>query len=216
MALAVASRLRSVTPWGRMNRTVTNRKARQGGNTMLEAALILLPMLALFLGIIDVCWGVFAQTTLTNATREGARFGVTYSTSYNGVSCAASQSSCIVKATQAFVIGLPSGLPSSYITVNYYTANDLDNPAESCTNGTCTVNPNNVATAALPQTLASGIVVNYANQNGNIVEVLVSNYPWNWLIPLPNAWPSKGILLTARAVDVLGALPAGTSTPPNP
>jgi Flp pilus assembly protein TadG len=183
---------------------------------MVEGALIMLPMLAIFLGIVDVCWGVFAQTTLTNATREGARFAVTYTSSYNGTSCSTSQATCIASAVQYYIIGLPNGLASSYITVNYYTANDLTNPAESCSAGTCTVNPNNASTAKLPQTLSSGIVVNYANQSGNIVEVVVNNYPWNWLIPLPNAWPSKGINLSARAVDVLGALPAGTNTPPNP
>ena len=71
------------------------RRARQRGNAILEGALIFLPMLAFFFGIVDVSLGIFVQSTLTTATREGTRFAITYSSTYNGTSCVASESTCI-------------------------------------------------------------------------------------------------------------------------
>jgi Flp pilus assembly protein TadG len=188
-----------------------HRVKRQSGNAMLEAALIFLPMIAIFLGIIDVSLAVYVQSTLTAAAREGARFAITFQSSDPyGDSCATSQATCIATVVQNYAVGLPGGLPSADITVNYYTANDLTNPVEICNSGTCT------QSGVLPQTLSNGKVVTYANQPGNVVEVVVANYPWNWLIPMPGFTAGKGITLGAASMDVLGALAVGTSVPPNP
>jgi len=191
------------------------RLARQSGNAMLEAALIFLPMMAMFLGIVDVSLAVYIQSTLTSATREGTRWAITFQTSYNGTACT-SEATCITQVVQNYAVGVPGGLPSSSITVNYYTANDLSNPVEACTNGSCSTAVCTVSTCALPQTLSNGTVVNYANQPGNIVEVVVPSYPWNWLMPLPGFTAGKSVNLTAASLDVLGALAVGTSVPPTP
>jgi Flp pilus assembly protein TadG len=191
------------------------RAARQSGNAMLEAALIFLPMMAMFLGIVDVSLAVYIQSTLTSATREGTRWAITFQTSYNGTACA-SEATCIVQVVQNYAVGVPGGLPTSAITVNYYTANDLSNPVEACTNGSCSTAVCTVSTCTLPQTLTSGTVVTYANQPGNIVEVVVPSYPWNWLMPLPGFTAGKSVNLTAASLDVLGALAVGTSIPPTP
>jgi len=191
-------------------------KSGERGNSVLESALIFLPMFALVMGIIDVSLAIWIQSTFTSATRQASRFAVTYSSSFNGNSCAASQASCIAQVVQYNASGFLNGTKASYITVDYYTANDLTNPAESCNNGTCTVNPNGASTASLPQTLSNGTVVSYANQPGNVVEVMVASYPWNWLVPLPNFSAGKGITLSAESFDVLGALPVGVTTPPSP
>src|SRR5258707_9301980 len=177
---------------------------------MLESALIFLPMLALLFGLIDISLAAFIQSTITSATREGARFAETYSTSYNGSSCATSQATCITQVVQDNAIGFLSGTNSQYITVNYYTANDLTNPIEKCNNGTCRL------TGTLPQTLSNGIVVNYANQPGNVVEVVVAGFPWNWLVPLRGFSPGTSIALGGSSTDVLGDLAVGSTTPPNP
>jgi Flp pilus assembly protein TadG len=191
------------------------RSARQGGNAMLEAALIFLPMMAMFLGIVDVSLAVYIQSTLTQATREGARFAITFQSSYNGTSCASSQATCIESVVQNFAVGVPGGLSASLITVNYYTAKDLNNPVMSCNSGTCTQNGAG-ANGSLGIVLTNGTVVNYDNQPGNIVEVVVSGYPWNWLMPLNGFSAGKSITLGAASMDVLGALAVGTTTPPNP
>lgn len=180
------------------------------GNAILEAALIFVPMMAIFLGIVDVSLAVFIQSTLTSATREGARFAITYRSSYNGSSCSSSQAACIAQVVQDNALGLPQGLASSYITVNYYTANDLSNPVEVCTNGSCTLK------GVLPQTLSNGKIVTFANQPGNIVEVVVSGYSWNWLVPLNGYSAGSGVSLGAASMDVLGALAVGTVVPPAP
>ena len=54
---------------------------------MLEAALIFLPMMAMFLGIVDVSLAVYIQSTLTSAAREGTRWAITFQPSYNGTTC---------------------------------------------------------------------------------------------------------------------------------
>ena len=187
-----------------------DRRSSQRGNSLLETALIFLPMCALFFGTIDFGFLFFLQNTFQNATREGVRFAITYSTSYGATSCTSSQATCITQVVQDNAFGMLAGSKSSYIIVNYYTANDLTNPVEQCQSGTCTL------LGTLPQTLTNGTVVNYANQPGNVVEVLVSQYPWNWMVPLKNYMPGSSINLSASGVDVLGGLPAGTTTPPNP
>lgn len=183
---------------------------------MLETALVFLPMMAMFFGIVDIALSVWVQSTLTTATREGTRFAITFASSYNGTSCASSQASCIDLVVENNAIGLLSGSKSSYITVNYYTANDLTNPAESCNSGNCTANPNSVSTASMPQTLSNGTIVNYVNQPGNIVQVVVAGYPWNWLVPLHGFSTGTGITLGAQSLDVLGGLAVGAAVPPSP
>jgi Flp pilus assembly protein TadG len=192
------------------------RSASQSGNAMLEAALIFLPMMAMFLGIVDVSLAVYIQSTLTSSAREGTRFAITYQSSYNGNSCASSQATCIESVVQNYAVGVPGGLASSYITVNYYTANDLSNPVEACNSGSCTTAVCTVSTCTLPQTLSNGTVVSYANQPGNVVQVVIASYPWNWLMPLPGFTAGKSVTLGANSIDVLGALAVGTGTPPSP
>jgi Flp pilus assembly protein TadG len=197
-------------------RDCARRRARQGGNAILEGALIFLPLMALSFGIIDFSLTIFIQSTLTTATREGTRFAITYGSTYNGNSCASSQASCIDQVVQFNAVGLLSGLNSSYITVNYYTANDLSHPVEACNSGTCSTSVCTVSTCQLPQTLSNGTVVSYANQPGNIVQVVVAGYPWNWMAPMQGFYAGKGIALGAASVDVLGGLAVGTTAPPNP
>jgi Flp pilus assembly protein TadG len=192
-----------------------DRRASQGGAAVLEGALIFLPMVAFLLGIIDVSWAVFIQSTLTTSTREGARFAITYGPSYNGTSCSTSLSACVVQVVQGNAIGLPAGLNTSYITVNYYTTNDLTNPVMACNAGSCSTSVCTVSTCQLPQTLNSGKgpVITYADQPGDVVEVVVAGYPWNWLVPMPGFSAGTGISLGARSVDVLGGLAPGTPAP---
>jgi Flp pilus assembly protein TadG len=192
------------------------RHARQSGNAILEGALILLPMLALFLGIIDISFAVFIQSTLTSAAREGTRFAITYGSSFNGNSCATSQAACDAAVVQFNAVGLPHGLASSYITVNYYTTNDLSHPVEACSNGSCSTAVCTVSTCTLPQTLSNGTVVNYANQPGNVVQIVIAGFPWNWMAPMKGYYAGSGLTLGASSVDVLGGLAVGVSVPPNP
>jgi len=193
-------------------------RAGERGNMIAESALTFLPLMAMLFGLMDVSFVVFVQSTLTSATREGARFAITYSPTYNSASCASSQAACIAQVVQNNAMGFLSGTKANYITVKYYTANDLTNPADSCNagTGTCTLNPAAVSTASLPQTLSNGKVVSFANQPGNIVEVSIAGYPWNWIVPLPTFSAGSGVTLGAASMDVMGGLAVGVTTPPAP
>jgi len=175
-----------------------------------------MPMLALFLGLVDISFAIFIQSTLTSAAREGTRFAVTYGSSFNGNSCAASLAACVTQVVQFNAVGLPTGLASSYITVNYYTTNDLSHPVEACSNGACSTAVCTVSTCSLPQTLSNGTVVNYADQSGNVVQVVIAGFPWNWMAPMKGFYAGSGLSLGATSVDVLGGLAVGTTVPPNP
>jgi Flp pilus assembly protein TadG len=199
------------------------RRARQRGNAILEGALIFLPMMAFFLGLVDVSFAIFIQSTLTSSTRAAARTAVTFPSTVGGTSCSASQATCIIQAVQNNAVGVPN-LTSSYIAVNYYTAANLSTPVATCNAaGTCTYSSvcGSSGTAAcangsLDITLASGVVVNYVNQPGNIVQVTVSGYPWNWMAPMSGFYAGTGLTLGAVSVDVLGGLAPGVGTPPSP
>ncbi len=196
----------------------SGRRANQRGNAMLEGALIILPMLALFLGMVDVSMAIYIQSTLSSSAREGTRYAVTYNSS-----CTGSQAACIATVVQNYAIGLPAGLASSYITVNYYTTNNLATPVMACSNGTCTTNSicgssqsSTCVNGSMDITLANGTIVNYANSPGNVVQVVIAGYPWNWLVPMPGFSAGKGITLQATSLDVLGGLPVGIIVPPTP
>lgn len=191
-----------------------SQRSRESGNAILEMAMTLIPMMVMFLGFINVSMVVFLQSTLTHATREGARWAVTYQSTYNGSNCA-SQAVCIASVVQTNAFGFLSGGQASLITVNYYTANNLSTPVDICNAGSCSA----AQTLSPPQTLPNGTVVDYVNSPGNVVEVVVANYPWNWLLPISatgfRTKPSS-ISLGASSMDVLGGLQPGNTTPPAP
>ena len=60
--------------------SVGRRRNGQKGNTFVEAAFVLLPLLAMIFAIVDFGLAIFMKTTLQHATREGVRYAVTYQT----------------------------------------------------------------------------------------------------------------------------------------
>jgi Flp pilus assembly protein TadG len=208
---------------------VSQRRKKQRGHQMLETALCFLPMMAMFFGIIDVCYAVSIQSLFSQAVRAGARWAITFQSTYGTTSCT-SQAVCIAQVVQDNSVGFLSGSPSPYITVNYYISNNLTTPIMSCNSGTCTA----AATPTLPYTYTANttsgttsITINYANQPGNIVEVSIPAYPLLWMVPIhgfsagssvTNASGQTGLGLTLSAFsdDVLGGLAQGTLIPPSP
>jgi Flp pilus assembly protein TadG len=208
---------------------VSPKRRTQRGHQMLESALCFLPMMAMFFGIVDVCFAVSIQSLFSQAARAGSRWAITYQSTYNGVTCA-SQAVCIAQVVQDNSVGFLSGTPSSYITVNYYIANNLNTPIMSCTAGTCTAATSPTLPYTYTATTTTGttnVTVNYANQPGNIVEVSIPAYPMLWMVPIKgfsagssvtNAAGNTGLglTITAFADDVLGGLAQGTTIPPTP
>ncbi len=186
------------------------RHQRQRGHVAAEMALGFLPLFALFIGILEFSFSIFMQCSFQEATRQAVRFGITYNLSYNGTSYS-TQTDAMTAVAQANAFGfLSSSLTladstaaSSKIQVNYYFPDNLSTPATS---------------AQLPYTTTTtpSYVITNLNQTGNVVEVRVNSYPWNWMVPLPNFMPGKSINLSASALDVLEGLPVGQTTYPSP
>ena len=207
---------------------VTPRRRKQRGNTILDSALCFLPMMAMFFGVIDVCYAVSIQSLLSQAVRAGSRFAITFSGSYNGNTCT-SQAVCIAKVVQDNSVGFLAGTKSNSVTVNYYISNNLTTPVMSCNAGTCTA-----GTPVLPYTYTvatttgtTSVTISYANQPGNIVEVTIPSYPLLWMVPITGfsagsqvtdfgGHQGLGLTLSASSADVLGGLQQGTSIPPAP
>ena len=194
---------------------------------MLESALCLLPMFAMFFGIIDVCYAVSIQSLLSQAVRAGSRWAVTYQSTYNSTTCS-SQATCIAQVVVDNAVGFLSA-NSSYIVVNYYVPPNLSTPVMSCSAGTCTAST--VVTLPYTYSVTTGtstttVTISYANQPGNIVEVDIPAYPLLWMVPIKgytagsqvtnsSGQTGLGLSLSADAMDVLGNLPQGL-TPPSP
>ncbi len=210
---------------------VSARRKRQRGNTMLDSALCFLPMMAMFFGIIDVCYTVSIQSLFSQAVRAGSRFAVTYSANYGAMSCVSSQSACIAQVVQDNAVGFLAGTKINSLVVNYYISNNLTTPVMTCTAaGVCTA----TGTPTLPYTYTvttvtgtTSVTINYANQPGNIVEVSIPTYPMLWMVPIKgfsagsqvtdlNGHTGLGLTLSASAADVLGGLQVGTNIPPAP
>lgn len=209
---------------------VSARRRRQRGNTVLESALCFLPMMAMFFGIIDVCYAVSIQSLFSQAVRAGSRFAVTYSANYGATSCASSQAACVAKVVQDNAVGFLAGAKINSLVVNYYISNNLTTPVMTCTPTTCTA----TGTPVLPYTYTvatttgtTSMTINYANQPGNIVEVSIPSYPMLWMVPVKgfsagsqvtdfSGTKGLGLTLSASAADVLGGLQVGTNIPPAP
>lgn len=168
-------------------------RSNQSGNTILELALVMTPLMALLLSIVEVSLPIFKKSTFTAAVREGCRYAITYQTNFNGTNYA-SQSDAIKAVVQANTMGFldgPSGL--SKINVDYY----------------------------LPTSPFSKVTGNSnANADGNIVEVSVTGYTHSWMVPIlwfygPTRFQVTTTALNIAAVsaDRLETLPPGTARP---
>ena len=159
-------------------RGVIRRRKSQGGNAILELGLVLLPLMALTMAIVDFSVPIFLRSLFNHAAREGARYGITYRTEA-GVTHSESIKAVVQRNAAGFLNGT-AGLDR--IAVKFYS----------------------------PDTFAEVLGPN-ANAGGNIVEVSVSNYRWDWIAPI---WrPAGGLNLSARSADRLETLPRGVARP---
>jgi Flp pilus assembly protein TadG len=184
------------------------KKRRRRGHVAAEMALGFLPLFALFIGILDFSFSIFVQSSFQNATRDAVRYGITYNLTFNGTSY-----STLTATMEAVAQYNSFGFLSSTLTlsdgtaantkmqVNYYFPDNLSTPALA---------------SQLPYTTTTSppYIVTALDQTGNVVEMRVNAYPWNWMVPLPNLMPGKSITISASSLDVLEALPVGVYTYP--
>jgi Flp pilus assembly protein TadG len=179
------------------------KKRRQRGHVAAEMALGFLPLFALFIGILDFSFSIFVQSSFQNATRDAVRYGITYNLTFNGTTY-----STLTATMEAVAQYNSFGFLSSTLTlsdstkantkmqVNYYFPDNLSTPALA---------------SQLPYTTTTSppYIVTALDQTGNVVEMRVNAYPWNWMVPLPNFMPGKTLTISASSLDVLEALPVG-------
>jgi Flp pilus assembly protein TadG len=179
-----------------MNRSQeSNRKKRaaQRGNTMLELALILTPMFALLLAIVELAMPIFKKSTFQDAVREGVRYGITYQTTYNGTTYS-SQTAAIKAVVQYNSMGFLAGTSgANQIYVKYYS------PVSPFTDVTSSSS---------------------ANADGNIIEVSVQGYTNSWIDPIAWSYGRTSFQVTgtpltvaASSADRLETLPVGSTRP---
>ena len=82
------------------------------GAATVEFALILSVLLLLFAGILDFGHAWYMRQVITNASREGARYGITYKTDTNGVRIAPSGLSPSISSYLLNTYKLTSTLPA--------------------------------------------------------------------------------------------------------
>lgn len=176
-----------------MSNQAARRRKRQTGNTLVELALVLTPMFALLLGIVEVSLPIFKKSTFLAAVREGCRYGITYQTTYNGTSYS-SQSAAIKAVVQANSMGFLTD--TSLIHVNYFLSTS---PFTDVTSGGSGVIPNN---------------------DGNIIQVSISGYTHSWIDPINWFYGGQSFSVTqgslpivAVSADRLESLPVGSTRP---
>ncbi len=187
------------------------RKRRRSGHVIAEMGIAFFPYFAIIFGIADVSMAIFINGLFQSATREGCRFAITYNLTYKGTTYT-SQTAVIRAVVEDSSIGfLNTTNGPTYIQVNYYFPDALSTPA---------------TTAQLPHNVQDSngntiSVVSSLNQTGNVIEVRVQSFPWNWMVPLPHftagtVLPSGhlGLSMSESSLDVLQGLPIGTTTYP--
>jgi Flp pilus assembly protein TadG len=184
------------------------RGQRESGNAMLEGALYFLPLMALIFGILDFSMALFITGALQESARDACRFTTTYNLTYNGTTYTTQTLAAkAVVYDEAFgFINATNDTANHYVQVNYYFPDDLTTAA------TCATNCNHTWTDSRGNTST----VNYDNQPGDVVEVRVVGFPWNWMVPLPWFMPGRSITLGAEAADILQSLPPNVNAPPAP
>jgi len=149
-------------------------RKRQSGSAIVELALVLVPLVALWAAIVDFSFVIFLRATFQHAVREGVRYAVTSRTE-PGLGHDASIRSVVQRHAMGFLNG-PEG--ASRIQIRYYVPGTFEETQ--------------------------------SNAGGNIVEVSVEGYRWNWIAPILRA-DAAPLNLVVRSSDRMEAPPGGIS-----
>jgi Flp pilus assembly protein TadG len=108
---------------GSPHRRASRRYRTQSGSAILEGALVLLPMMALFFAMMDYPLGIFIQNSLREAVREAVRFAITQQTGGSG------QDAAIKAQAEAFSMGFLNDTAitagTETFSIQYYSGSTL-------------------------------------------------------------------------------------------
>jgi Flp pilus assembly protein TadG len=102
-----------------------SRSRTQAGSAIVEGALVLLPMMALFFAMIDFPFAIFIQNTIRDSVREGVRFAITQQTGAGGQDAAILAT--VESYSQGFIsaAGIASG--ANTFSITYFNGTTLAN-----------------------------------------------------------------------------------------
>ena len=159
-------------------RSLNQRNTR--GATIVEVALILLPLLAFVGATFDFAVAITMQNTMTYAVRQGVRYAITSQTVAGSNHDASIKSKVVQNAMGMMTLLIPANAdPYNYIVINYYSPTSL--------------------------ALVTGAG---SNQGGNICQVSVTNLSYKWMVPLMRG--SGVLPIAASSADIMEASPNGT------
>jgi hypothetical protein len=102
-------------------------RRRQRGSQTIEMGLVLVPLCAFLLLIMDMSWAIFVRSTLQHSVREGVRFAVT-SRLLDGMQHDAS----VKTVVQRHALGLLNGADgSSLIDIRYFEPDTMTETASN-------------------------------------------------------------------------------------
>ncbi len=162
------------------------RQRRQRGSSLLEAAFVILPLMAMVVAIVDFSFLMFLKSTFQFAAREGVRYAITYQTS-----AGTGHDDSIKQVVQRNSMGFLSGTKASCIKVRYYRPGNLGTEVTGANSNA----PGNVIEVAVENFPWSWIV------------------PLQPGLDQQGARRSP-LALTAYASDVMQGLPVGALNPP--
>lgn len=142
------------------------------GSELVEAALVIVPLLAMVFVLFDVAWSIFVKATLQSAVREGARYAMTGNTSGGS-----GQLSSIKSVVQNYSMGLLNGSKSSTITVQFYTPDSLTLTGSNQGGNLVVVSVVNYPFVPLAPFMHSGRTVYLTLRSGDRLESLPGGAP---------------------------------------
>src|SRR5579863_8001781 len=92
-------------------------RRRQRGNAILEATMVILPLLAIGFALVDYAIALFVQNAIRNAVREGVRFAITQQTGPSG------QDAAVMSTVEANSVGFLTN--TNYISISYLNGTTL-------------------------------------------------------------------------------------------
>jgi Flp pilus assembly protein TadG len=169
---------------------MNSRKRSRSGQAALETVLVILPLFAVLMSILDFSVAIFVMDTFEYAARMGVRSAVLQNAGATG-----HQDDLIRKAVRDNSLGFLSNtstVPDSMLPINYYKLDTATNTWVS-----------------------AGTGVN-SNAGGNLVKVGVQAFSWLWMLSgswgcadaLKNGCSSySGLSINAASADVMQSCP---------
>jgi Flp pilus assembly protein TadG len=171
------------------------RRSHRGGSTIVEAAVIFLPFLAMFFAIFDFGMALFMQNTMQFAVRQGVRYAITSQT-ITGSNQDASINAVVQQDSFGFLSYLgaggtnPSCVGTAYgracVNISYYRQ-----------------------TLGTPPTLTL-VTGTGSNSQSNLVQITVSGLNYNWMIPLLRS--ATPLTFSVSSAAIMEAQPNGPPT----